>query len=215
MSTLQETIDDLKLFCEGKKYSTIYADPPWRFQNRTGKVAPEHKRLNRYDTMDLDEIKALPISEIADKKSHLYLWVPNALLPDGLEVMKAWGFEYKGNIVWEKVRKDGAPDGRGVGFYFRNVTEILLFGVRGANNRTLAPARSQVNLIRTQKREHSRKPDEIIPIIESCSPGPFIELFARGDREGWDMWGNQATSDYEPTWNTYKNHTEAQKGEAE
>lgn len=106
MSTLQETIDDLMLFCEGKKYSTIYADPPWRFQNRTGKVAPEHKRLNRYDTMDLEDIKALPISEIADKKCHLYLWVPNALLPDGLEVMKAWGFEYKGNIVWEKVRKD-------------------------------------------------------------------------------------------------------------
>lgn len=109
-----------------------------------------------------------------------------------------------------KVRKDGGPDGRGVGFYFRNVTEILLFGVRGDNFRTLAPARSQVNLIRTQKREHSRKPDEIIPIIESCSPGPFLELFARGDREGWDMWGNQATADYEPTWNTYSNHTTKQ-----
>lgn len=215
MSTLQETIDDLMLFCGGKKFSTIYADPPWRFQNRTGKVAPEHKRLNRYDTMGLDEIKAMPISEIADKKCHLYLWVPNALLPDGLEVMKAWGFEYKGNIVWEKVRKDGGPDGRGVGFYFRNVTELLLFGVRGTPNRTLDPARSQVNLIRTQKREHSRKPDEIIPIIERCSPGPFIELFARGNRGGWAMWGNQASSDYEPTWNTYKNHTEAQKADGE
>lgn len=213
MSTLQETINDLMCFCDGRKFSTIYADPPWRFQNRTGKVAPEHKRLTRYDTMDLEEIKALPVSDIADKKCHLYLWVPNALLPDGLEVMKAWGFEYKGNIVWEKVRKDGGPDGRGVGFYFRNVTELLLFGVRGSANRTLAPARSQVNLIRTQKREHSRKPDEIIPIIERCSPGPFIELFARGDREGWAMWGNQATSDYEPTWNTYKNHTEASKAE--
>jgi len=211
MNMLQETIDNLMGFCDGKKYSTIYADPPWRFQNRTGKVAPEHKRLNRYDTMSLDEIKALPIRDIAEEKCHLYLWVPNALLPDGLEVMKAWGFEYKGNIVWEKVRKDGEPDGRGVGFYFRNVTELLLFGVRGTSNRTLAPARSQVNLIRTQKREHSRKPDEIIPIIERCSPGPFIELFARGDREGWDMWGNQATSDYEPTWSTYKNHTEAIK----
>ena len=109
--------------------------------------------------------------------------------------------------MWEKIRKDGEPDGRGVGFYFRNVTEILLFGIRGSNNRTLAPARSQVNLIRTQKREHSRKPDEIVPLIERCSPGPFIELFARGARNGWDMWGNQATSDYEPTWNTYKNHT--------
>ena len=207
MNTLQETIEDLKAFCGEKHYPTIYADPPWRFQNRTGKIAPEHKRLTRYDTMSIDEIKALPVKEIAANKSHLYLWVPNALLPDGLEVMKAWGFQYKGNIIWEKVRKDGEPDGRGVGFYFRNVTEMLLFGVRGANNRTLAPARSQVNLIRTQKREHSRKPDEIIPIIEACSPGPYLELFARGEREGWDMWGNEATEDYEPSWNTYKNHT--------
>ena len=207
MNTLQETIDDLKTFCGKKRYPTIYADPPWRFQNRTGKVAPEHKRLNRYDTMSLEEIMALPIKDIAEPKSHLYLWVPNALLPDGLAVMKAWGFEYKGNIIWEKVRKDGAPDGRGVGFYFRNVTEMLLFGVRGTPNRTLAPARSQVNLIRTQKREHSRKPDEIIPIIEACSPGPYLELFARGERKGWAMWGNQANEEYEPSWNTCKNHT--------
>ncbi|MBQ7144186.1 MAG: S-adenosylmethionine-binding protein [Oscillospiraceae bacterium] len=208
MNTLQETANDLLQFCGNRQFATIYADPPWRFQNRTGKVAPEHKRLSRYETMELKDIMDLPVNTISADKSHLYLWVPNALLPSGLEVMKAWGFQYKGNIIWEKVRKDGAPDGRGVGFYFRNVTEILLFGVKGSNNRTLAPARSQVNLIRSQKREHSRKPDEIIPIIESCSPGPYIELFARGDREGWAMWGNQATSDYEPTWNTYSNHTQ-------
>lgn len=211
MNISQTTNESLLAYCDGRKFSTIYADPPWRFQNRTGKVAPENKKLNRYETMDLEEIKAIPVSEIAASKSHLYLWVPNALLPDGLAVMKAWGFEYKGNIVWEKVRKDGQPDGRGVGFYFRNVTELLLFGIRGENNRTLAPARSQVNLIRTIKREHSRKPDEIIPIIEACSSGPFIELFARGDREGWAMWGNQAEASYEPTWNTYSNHTRAQQ----
>lgn len=210
MSINHETNENLLRFCDGQKFATIYADPPWRFQNRTGKVAPEHKRLNRYGTMDLEEIKSMPVEQIAAEKSHLYLWVPNALLPEGLEVMKSWGFEYKGNIVWEKVRKDGQPDGRGVGFYFRNVTEILLFGIKGTNNRTLDPARSQVNLIRTQKREHSRKPDEIIPIIERCSPGPFIELFARGDRDGWAMWGNQADASYEPTWDTYSNHTRAQ-----
>ena len=212
MSNLEETIQNLLSFTKGKKYNTIYADPPWQFQNRTGKVAPEHKRLNRYETMTLEEIKKLPISEIADDKAHLYLWIPNALLPSGLEVMDAWGFEYKGNIVWEKVRKDGFPDGRGVGFYFRNVTELLLFGIKkkSSPNRTLSPARSQVNLVRSQKREHSRKPDEIIPIIESCSSPARIELFARGDREGWDMWGNQANANYEPDWNTYKNHTTAQ-----
>jgi len=210
-TNLELTIESFRQYTSGKKYKTIYADPPWQFQNRTGKVAPEHKRLTRYDTLTLNEIKELPVSEVADEKSHLYLWVPNALLPEGLEVMKAWGFEYKTNIIWEKVRKDGMPDGRGVGFYFRNVTEILLFGIKGNKNRTLDAGRSQVNLIRTMKREHSRKPDEFIPLIENCSSAPFLELFARGSRAGWDMWGNQATEDYEPSWNTYANHTVAAK----
>lgn len=205
--SLETTIKNLLEFVGDKKYSTIYADPPWRFENRTGKMAPEHKRLNRYSTMSLEEIEALPVSKIAADKSHLYLWVPNALLPDGLKVMEKWGFQYKSNLIWEKVRKDGYPDGRGVGFYFRNVTEILLFGIRGDNNRTLDPARSQVNLIRSMKREHSRKPDEFVQLIQACSPGPYIELFARGNRADWDMWGNQADESYEPTWATYANHT--------
>ena len=204
---LAKTIEDFQQYTIGKKYKTIYADPPWQFQNRTGKVAPEHKRLSRYSTMQLEEIKALPVSKVADEKCHLYLWVPNALLPEGLEVMQAWGFEYKTNIIWEKVRKDGMPDGRGVGFYFRNVTEILLFGIRGDKNRTLDPGRSQVNLIRSIKREHSRKPDEFVNLIERCSSAPFLEIFARGDRAGWDMWGDQAVDSYEPTWNTHSNHT--------
>ncbi len=200
---------DLLQFCAGETFKTILADPPWQFQNRTGKMAPEHKRLNRYPTMRLEEIKALPVNEVAQENSHLYLWVPNALLPEGLEVMKAWGFQYKTNIIWEKVRKDGGPDGRGVGFYFRNVTEMLLFGVKGANIRTLSPARTQVNLIRSQKREHSRKPDEMIKLIEACSPGPYLELFARGEREGWTLWGNQANESYAPDWPTYSS-TEVQ-----
>lgn len=211
--TIEDTISNFQQFTRGKKYKTIYADPPWQFMNRTGKMAPEHKRLNRYPTMKLEDIKNIPVSEVSDTKSHLYLWVPNALLPEGLEVMKAWGFEYKTNLVWEKVRKDGMPDGRGVGFYFRNVTEILLFGIKGDNNRTLQPGRSQVNLLRSMKREHSRKPDEFITLIESCSSGPYLELFARGNRDNWDMWGNQATDDYEPTWATYTNHTISTKKE--
>ena len=205
--------ESLLKFCNGEKYTTIYADPPWQFSNRTGKIAPENKKLTRYDTMTLEDIKNMPVSEISAESAHLYLWVPNALLPEGLEVMKAWGFEYKTNLVWEKVRKDGGPDGRGVGFYFRNVTEVLLFGVKtkkkGRTFRTLQPGRSQVNLIRAAKREHSRKPDEFIDLIEACSPGPYIELFARGTRSGWNLWGNQATDDYEPNWNTYSNHTVA------
>lgn len=203
----EQTIQSFLSVCDSQKYKTILADPPWQFQNRTGKVAPEHKRLNRYSTMGLEDIKKIPVEAVSDEKAHLYLWVPNALLPEGLAVMQAWGFEYKANIVWEKVRKDGGPDGRGVGFYFRNVTELLLFGIRGKPNRTLPPARSQVNLIRSMKREHSRKPDEIYPIIEACSPGPYLELFARGTRSGWTLWGDQANSDYTPDWPTYANHT--------
>lgn len=211
--SIEETIQEFVSFTEGKKYRTIYADPPWQFANRTGKMAPEHKRLNRYSTMKLEDIMRLPVGDAAADKSHLYLWVPNALLPEGLAVMKAWGFEYKTNLIWEKVRKDGQPDGRGVGFYFRNTTEMLLFGIKGDKNRTLDPGRTQVNLIRTQKREHSRKPDEFVELIQACSPGPYLELFARGDRPGWDMWGNQATEDYEPTWSTYANHTVAASAE--
>ncbi len=185
-------------------FGTILADPPWQFTNRTGKMAPEHKRLNRYPTMELDEICQLPIQNAAADRCHLYLWVPNALLPDGLKVMEAWGFNYKSNIVWQKVRKDGGPDGRGVGFYFRNVTELLLFGVRGKNVRTREAGRSQVNIVSTQKREHSRKPDEVYDLIEQCSYGPFLELFARGTRPGWTAWGNQSQS-YEANWSTYAN----------
>jgi N6-adenosine-specific RNA methylase IME4 len=195
--------EDLLEFASGQKFKTILADPPWRFQNKTGKVAPEHRRLNRYGTMELPAIKNLPVAQIAADTAHLYLWVPNALLPHGLEVMAAWGFQYKSNLIWHKVRKDGGSDGRGVGFYFRNVTEIVLFGVRGKNARTLAPGRRQVNLLATRKREHSRKPDEQYAIIESCSPGPYLELFARGARPKWTVWGNQADDTYAPTWKTY------------
>ena len=194
---------DLIHTAAGRQFGTILADPPWQFQNRTGKVAPEHKRLNRYGTMELQEICDLPVKDIAAEPSHLYLWVPNALLPQGLEVMNAWGFRYISNIVWHKVRKDGGSDGRGVGFYFRNVTELLLFGVRGKSARTLDPGRSQVNMIQSRKREHSRKPDEQYKIIESCSRGPRLEMFSRGKRPGWTVWGNQADESYRPTWDTY------------
>lgn len=200
---LHDSLIGIAAKARGRKFGTILADPPWQFQNRTGKVAPEHRRLNRYGTMALEEICALPVADIAADPAHLYLWVPNALLPDGLKVMEAWGFTYKSNLVWRKIRKDGGSDGRGVGFYFRNVTELLLFGVRGKNARTLSPGRSQVNYLESRKREHSRKPDEQYQIIESCSPGPRLELFSRGVRKGWTVWGNQADEDYRPTWDTY------------
>jgi N6-adenosine-specific RNA methylase IME4 len=198
-----ELSDELGQSIEARRFPTILADPPWRFTNRTGKMAPEHRRLSRYGTLTVEEIAALPVVRFAAATAHMYLWVPNALLPYGLSVMQAWGFEYKTNIVWHKKRKDGGSDGRGVGFYFRNVTELVLFGVRGKNARTLAPGRRQVNYLGTRKREHSRKPDELYDIIEACSPGPYLELFARGERPGWTVWGDQAVADYSPTWKTY------------
>ncbi len=228
----EQANQDLRDFLGGDKFSTVMADPPWRFQNRTGKIAPEHKRLARYPTMTLEDICDLPVSEHIEDRAHCYLWVPNALLPEGLQVLDAWGFDYKSNIVWEKIRKDRGPDGRGVGFYFRNVTEILLFGTRGKNVRTLPPGRSQVNfiespeevdgqeveipdgdIIKTRKREHSRKPDEQYQVIESCSWGPYLELFGRGVRDNWTVWGNQADADYKPTWKTYSYNSSIEAAE--
>jgi N6-adenosine-specific RNA methylase IME4 len=190
------------------RYGTILIDPPWRFVNRTGKMAPEHKRLHRYPTMSFGEIAALPVARHALPKCHLYLWCPNALLLEALQIMKKWGFTYKTNLVWYKTRKDGGPDGRGVGFYFRNVTELLLFGTRG-KLRTLDPGRRQVNIIVSRKQEHSRKPEEAYRIIEACSPGPYLELFARQQRAGWTSWGDQAET-YEanrPISAMYNGHT--------
>jgi N6-adenosine-specific RNA methylase IME4 len=204
-----EAAAELLSFAEGRQFGTILADPPWRFQNKTGKVAPEHRRLSRYGTMSFEEIEALPVAETAAPVCHLYLWCPNALLPQGLSAIQSWGFTYKSNIIWHKIRKDGGSDGRGVGFYFRNVTELLLFGTRGKSARTRAAGRRQVNYLGTRKREHSRKPDEIYPIIEACSFGPYLELFARGTRHNWAVWGNEADDLYEPTWATYAHNSRA------
>lgn len=212
-SVAEDASADLIRSLSGQQFATVLCDPPWRFTNRTGKMAPEHRRLTRYDTMTTEDICSLPVSNVLAPTAHLYLWVPNALLMDGLRVMESWGFTYKTNIVWHKVRKDGGSDGRGVGFYFRNVTELILFGVRGKNARTLAPGRRQVNFMATRKREHSRKPDEQYEIIEACSPGPFLELFSRGERKGWTVWGNQADAEYRPSWKTYQYNSTLQAAE--
>ena len=181
------------------KFRTILADPPWEFVNRTGKISPENKIYKRYKTMKLDEIKLLPVYKISSKRSHLYLWVPNALLKEGLEVMEAWGFKYKTNIIWHKIRKDGESDNGGVGFYFRNSTEVLLFGIKGSNVRTKKLGRTQINFVKSRKREHSRKPNEFYDIIENCSWGPYLELFARGPKKNWTVWGNQSKK-YKINW---------------
>jgi N6-adenosine-specific RNA methylase IME4 len=202
---LASAATSLRLSVRGQPYGTILADPPWRFTNRTGKIAPEHKRLARYQTMSVAEIADLPVREVAADKSHCYLWTPNALVPDALRVLESWGLTYKTMVVWHKVRKDGGSDGRGVGFYFRNVTDTVLFGVRGSL-RTFQPGRTQVNFLATRKREHSRKPDELYGIVEACSPGPFLELFARYPHPGWSAWGDEAAPDVEPLGRQYRGY---------
>ena len=171
-------------------------------------MAPEHRRLRRYETMSFTEIAALPVAALALPKSHLCLWTPNALIAEAMQIMAAWGFTYKTNIVWLKVRKDGGPDGRGVGFYFRNVTELLLFGTMKREFRTLGPGRSQVNAIITRKQEHSRKPDEQYGIIQRCSFGPYLELFSRQKRDGWTSWGDQVET-YEQNRPSVRGYTHA------
>jgi len=203
MQEIYEPLDGIK-----GRFGTILIDPPWRFNNHTGKVGPEHKRLHRYSTMSFEEIEALPIAELSLPQSHLYLWCPNALLLEALNIMKAWDFTYKTNLAWYKVRKDGGPDGRGVGFYFRNVTELLLFGVKG-KLRTSKAGRTQVNIMVSRKREHSRKPEQVYDIIESCSPEPYLELFARQRVPGWVQWGDELDT-YEQTRPFYPSYNGSQ-----
>lgn len=203
------TAADLAAFGQAypQGFGSLLIDPPWRFANRTGKVAPEHRRLARYATLSKEELAALPVAGLMAPAGHLYLWCPNALLPDGLSLLQAWGFSYKTNLVWYKVRKDGGPDGRGVGFYFRNVTELVLFGVRGSL-RTGPPGRRQTNIMVHRKREHSRKPPTLHEIIEACSPGPHLELFARERRPGWVQWGDEVDT-YERTRKRHRGYDRA------
>ena len=117
-----------------RKFATVLADPPWRFQNKTGKVAPEHKRLARYPTLTFAEIENLPVKDVVEETAPLYLWVPNALLSEGLQVMKRWGFQYKTNLIWYKARQDGGPDRRGVGFYFQKCHQDNSEALRGGQD---------------------------------------------------------------------------------
>ena len=176
-------------------FATVLADPPWRHSNRTGKSAAEHSRLARYSTMSLDEICALPIADLCASRSHLYIWAPNSMLPAAFQVVKSWGFTYKTYQVWHKIRKDGGSDGRCMGFYVRDVTELLLFGTRTPRKhetfRTGPAGRRMPSLFAEPKREYARKPEAAYERIEQLSPGPYLELFARHLRPGWSSWGDQ------------------------
>ena len=169
-----------------KKYNIIYADPPWQYKENWGNGQVG------YDTMSVDAIKKLPVEKIVDDNAHLYLWVTNPFLKEGLEVCKAWGFNYKTLITWVKTYNDGTPE-MGMGYYFRGCTEHIIFGVKGKMRCQNKTTRNMV--IEVNPRKHSKKPvcfKDII--IKSSGDLPRIELFARNVGlfdEGWDVLGNE------------------------
>jgi N6-adenosine-specific RNA methylase IME4 len=168
-----------------KKYNIIYADPPWKYKESWGNGSNEHT----YPTMTIEEIKNLNIKSITEDKAHLYLWVTNPFIKEGLEICKEWGFEYKTLITWIKTYKDGNPE-MGMGYYFRGCTEHIIFAVKGKMkclNKTTKNMFKEIN-----PRLHSKKPAMVRDLIVNCSGDvPRIELFARQKTEGWDVWGNE------------------------
>jgi len=169
-----------------KKYNIIYADPPWKYKEDWGNGSYKHT----YKAMDIEEIKNLPVKKISDEKAHLYLWVTNPFLREGLDVCEAWGFEYKTLITWVKTYKNKVPE-MGMGYYFRSSTEHIIFGVRG-KMKIKNKITKNVIIEPNDRKLHSKKPDSVREMIVRCSGDlPRIELFARERVEGWDAWGNE------------------------
>jgi len=169
-----------------KKYQIIYADPPWSYKNKRTGGTMQSGAANKYSTMSVGDICALPVSDISDRNSVLFLWATVPLLPEALEVMKAWGFKYKTMLTWRKIMS------LGMGFWFRGQTEHLLLGVRG---KVKAFRIQKPNFVQCKVGRHSQKPQEFRDLIEMASLQPRIELFAREKTDGWDVWGNEVDSD--------------------
>lgn len=167
-----------ELVASGQKFGTIYADPPWRYNNQGTRAATD----NHYDgDMSIDEICAMPIGELAADKCHLHLWTTNAFLFECPKIFDAWGFEFKSTFIWAK-------PSFGIGNYWRNSHEIMLLAVKGGQT---ALSRSEKSWIECKRGGHSAKPEIARHMIERLSPGPFLELFGRSPRTGWTVFGNQ------------------------
>jgi len=176
-------------------WQTVLADPAWSFDDRGSRMAPEYagngRAYKHYETMKLDEICALPVKLIAAENAWLWLWAPNAFVLDGSasKVAQAWGFKPKQLITWTKIGKEGQPVFGG-GHYTRVCTEQLVLCVRG---KVKPLSRGVAGAILAPRSKHSRKPDEQYGLIESVSPGPFLEMFARSRHsDQWSVWGNEA-----------------------
>lgn len=184
----------MSIFAElSPPYSTIVADPPWQSRSNgaafgTAGVGTGRNRApidarpeSRYSTLDLDGICALPVADLAAKNAHAYVWATCSGLDDGIAVLRAWGFTYKTTITWVK-----NSHGLGLGAYFRTQTEHVIFGVRGSLPTLVM---DQPNVFEAARTGHSRKPAAFLDLVERSSPGPYVELFCRDPRFGWDSWG--------------------------
>ena len=173
------------IFNTENKYQIIYADPPWKYKTNWGNGSNEHT----YKTMDFEDICMLPVAEITDREAHLYLWVTNPFIKQGLELCSRWGFEYKTLITWIKTYNDGSPE-MGMGYYFRSCTEHIIFGVKGKKKILNKTTRNM--FLSVNPKLHSEKPSSTRDMIVRCSGDvPRIELFARQKSAGWDYWGNE------------------------
>ena len=170
------------------KYDVIYADPPWKYKNVSPPCLPEKqpdtcKIEYYYETMDLQDIKNMPIKNIANKNCVLFLWATTPAIREAFEVVDAWGFKYKTMITWEKTNRDC------MGYWFRTCTEHLIVAIRGNVKAFRSMERTCYHEARTK---HSQKPQYFYELIEKVTTGKRIELFARRAIEGWDNWGNEA-----------------------
>lgn len=171
-------VSDLnRLIEQDKKFSTIYADPPWKYSNQATRSATD----NHYDTMTVDDIALLPVDKLTTEDAHLHLWTTNAFLFESKRIIEAWGFEYKSCFVWVKPQM-------GIGNYWRLSHEFLLFGLKGKQPFL---DRGQKSWIEADRTKHSSKPQIISEIIEKVSPAPYLELFGRKTRNMWTVWGNE------------------------
>jgi len=172
------------------KFKTILIDPPWSYNNKSNRAAPDCSTHWDYPTMHINQIKSLPIKAIIDNQAHLYLWCTDSFKEAAYMVTRYWDFTPKMELVWVKTDKSGQKLVFGMGNYFRHSCEYVLFGVKG-NLKTLT--HNTPNVFFAARETHSKKPDVIYDIIEKNSPEPRIELFARNIREGWYSWGNELT----------------------
>jgi len=175
-----EFITDLATL-EGKKFSCVYADPPWIYGNQITRGATS----DHYDGLSVSEISSLPVPELTTKNAHLHLWTTNAFLPDAFSIMEQWGFTYKSMFIWVKPQM-------GMGNYWRVSHEYMLFGLKG---KLPFNSHSQMSWGEYKRCKHSAKPEQIRHKIETVSPGPYLELFGRRLSDGWTVFGNQLDKD--------------------